>query len=167
MGYTHYWRFKKLPKNIDNSETKFAMAVNLFRVGLEKLGGKCRTTRYIWDKDFKNYETVEETVPMKLCGGNGFGEPKIDNTHIIFNGDGSKDLDHETFYVTMDYNEEDAKFSFCKTARKPYDTAVCLALLCLKEYFGDDITVSSDGNMESEAGWKEAHEIFDQIRLAE
>lgn len=164
MGYTHYWRFKNLPKNIEAGAEKFAAASELFQEGLKRLGGKCKVTRYEYNPDWSLKSAHDEEVPMILRGGNGFGEPKIDNTHIIFNGDGSKDLDHETFYVTMDYDAEDAKFSFCKTARKPYDTAVCLALLCLEHEFGDDITVSSDGNRESgEAGWGLAKEIFAEI----
>lgn len=166
MGYTNYWKFKKLPKEIEGGYEKFAEAVSMFKDGLALLNGKCEVTRCIYDREtWKVKETLKERVPMKLCGGNGFGEPIINDKQIIFNGDGENGLDHETFYVTMDYDADDCRFSFCKTERKPYDTAVCLALLCLKYAFGDDFEFSSDGENEGnvdtwECGWKEAHKIF-------
>ena len=39
-------------------------------------------------------------------------------------------------------------FDFCKTARKPYDVAVCLALLCFKKNFGNDFSYSNMKKME-------------------
>lgn len=71
---------------------------------------------------------------------------------IWFNGIGEDG--HETFVFEQSHtissydrkNEQGQYFSFCKTARKPYDTAVVACLIILKHYFGDDLVVRSDGN---------------------
>ena len=42
--------------------------------------------------------------------------------YIAFNGIGKDDLDHETFVINR--YKKDNEFTFCKTARKPYDIAV-------------------------------------------
>lgn len=39
-------------------------------------------------------------------------------------------------------------FQFCKTARKPYDTAVTACLLLAKHHFGSAIEITSDGGPE-------------------
>ncbi|PSR27615.1 MAG: hypothetical protein C7B46_19320 [Sulfobacillus benefaciens] len=40
---------------------------------------------------------------------------------------------------------EDARFSFCKTARKPYDVAVTAALIVIKHHL-PTVRIMSDGN---------------------
>lgn len=64
-------------------------------------------------------------------------EPVFSENLIRFNGVG--DEGHETFVVTPSARD----FEFCKTARKPYDTAV-VAILCLLHHH-TEIEVSSDG----------------------
>lgn len=77
---------------------------------------------------------------------------KLDSEAIIFNGDlENDDLNHETFY----YEFSSSTWAFCKTARKPYDVAVCGVLLILTAYWGDLFRVSSDGE------WVEKPEWFD------
>ena len=76
-----------------------------------------------------------------------------DNSVIDFNG--KFDEAHENFYLQKGIN----KWSFCKTARKPYDLAVCLALLCLK-YHVEDSNVSSDGDNEE---WAKPINLFKQL----
>ena len=73
-------------------------------------------------------------------------KPMANDDLIQFNGideDG-----HETFCVSP----EPTAFSFCKTARKPYDLAVCEVLIILSCICGFD--VSSDGDFDDE--WTEA-----------
>ena len=65
-------------------------------------------------------------------------EPELTETSIRFNGKG--DNAHETFIV----DSESPKWSFCKTARKPYDLPVCEILLVLKKHM-KGFKVSSDG----------------------
>jgi hypothetical protein len=64
-------------------------------------------------------------------------EPVCDKEMIRFNGVG--DEGHETFMFTPDAEE----FSFCKTARKDYDIAVCECLIILQHF--TSVEVSSDG----------------------
>ena len=137
MGYTHYWNFKKVVKDIENSEAKFAAAVDLFKKGMEKLSD------------------------IQLANGIGEGEPTITPTRLCFNGSVDLGQDYETFDVGLHYNEHDSEFNFCKTAYRPYDAAVCLALLCLKEAYGDDFSYSTDGNG-SEDGWQRAYQAFNK-----
>lgn len=133
MGYTHYWNFTTFPNEIENGAEKFKNAISLFKERVKK-------------------------VNVEL--GNGMSEvgskPIITDTMIVFNGIGENS--HETFYISMDYDEEEARFSFCKTARKPYDKAVCIALLCFKEAFGDDFEIYSDGSFD-EQSWPLAFDI--------
>lgn len=65
-------------------------------------------------------------------------EPVFSETEIRFNGVG--DNGHETFYLSPEMRD----FEFCKTACKPYDTAV-VAVLCLLAHH-TDVRVSSDGD---------------------
>lgn len=133
MGYTHYWGFKKKPVEIENGEIKFANASRKFKEGLEKLPKE-----------------------IELSGGDGEGNPIITDTEIWFNGKGEKS--HETCYISVERGESD----FCKTCKKPYDVAVCLILLCMKEEFGDDFEFNTDGDF-TEEGWVNAKEIFSNL----
>jgi hypothetical protein len=75
-----------------------------------------------------------------LAGWDGEGEAKFTNEGIVFNG---VDEDaHETFGISV----ETTGFQFTKTQRKPYDRHVLACLLLAKEYFGENIRVSSDGD---------------------
>lgn len=134
MGYTHYWTFKKAPKNIEDGKKKFAKAVTLFKRGLRMMKG------------------------IELADGYGKGGPIITDEKVCFNG--VAPLDYETCYMTT----ENKGFDFCKTGHRPYDPAVCLLLLCMANEFGDDFEYSSDGDIESgEEGWAEAKRVFEEI----
>lgn len=102
----------------------------------------------------------EENIVIK--GGLGKGKPIVNKNKIWLNGDGEKDLDHETFAIDLfetlpfyyeDYEIEKGVSGFCKTARKPYDLVVCVSLLILKEHLGEDFDFSSDGGLED---WEQA-----------
>ena len=156
MGYTHYWRFKKSPKSVENGAESFKMAVEAAKKCIAKVPSEIPTVLYHWNKEKQGYDISDGTLPFKLCGGNGEGKPKFDDDVVCFNGDASKDHDHETCYLSMDSDG----FDFCKTARKPYDVAVCITLICFKHFFGDLFEYSSDGNIgEGEEGWKLANDI--------
>lgn len=72
-----------------------------------------------------------------------------------FNGDASKGEDHETFAFEIGHKG----FHFCKTARKPYDLAVCLCLLAIKFHL-KETKISSDGNSRE---WIPIFEIYKEI----
>ena len=128
MGFTHYFtRPLRLPK------AKF-----------EAVG---KDTAVILDRIKKS--------GIKIAGPDGKGSPEITSDRIAFNGTSKGDLGHESFVLERKSMlcpwERDAgqkeKFAFCKTAHKPYDLAVCSALIVAKHHLGDSITVSSDGDM--------------------
>ena len=155
MGYTHYFNFKNdcAPQDIDNACSKFKRAVELFKEGLKLQGNKLPYERIIYNEDWTVKERVQENANLVLTGGDGTGDPTITDTDVIFNGNPSC----ETFAICIDKPGWD----FCKTNRRPYDFAVCLALLCFKEAFGDDFSFRSDGDIENgEEGWGRAKEIF-------
>lgn len=70
----------------------------------------------------------------------------LTETVIQFNGRGGDG--HETFRVDL----EEGGVQFCKTARKPYDQAVCEILLLIRQEFGDSIKISSDGDIDGYDG---------------
>ena len=116
MGYTHYLRFNK-----PVAKRKFSKA----------------------SADIKKaFELIKAEFPnIAIKDGWGENEPQIDKDAIWFNGDASKNEDYENFVVGVGYKG----LTFCKTARQPYDVYVCVACLVLKEHFGDDLCLSSDG----------------------
>jgi hypothetical protein len=140
MGYTHYWRFHK--EKMKTQELR------------EVFQGITYNINYIFDK-------LPQSKDI-LHGGLGEGEPIINETEVWFNGDESQGLDHETFCIN--WKDQEA-FGFCKTARKPYDLFVCLALLSFYEYFPSDVfTLSSDGDAED---WQEAVDLYNQFSCDE
>jgi len=76
--------------------------------------------------------------------------PEFNDAEISLNGCG--EYSHETFQI----REGDTGFSFCKTARKPYDEIVT-GILCLFAARFPQVTISSDG---SPSEWQ------DGLRLA-
>ena len=92
--------------------------------------------------------------------------PEVSPDMIRFNG--SKDDGHETFLVTREMPEipdwssdKSASFDFCKTARKPYDLAVCLVLLSMKRHAPESVQISSDGEWDVE--WLEARHVYNKL----
>jgi hypothetical protein len=94
----------------------------------------------------------------------GKGQPLLNENEIWFNGSEKKNEDHETFSFRR---IEDEDFSFCETARKPYDLIVASTLIVIKNYVGDDINISSDGNSygdsECDQEWKDAFKFCQKI----
>jgi hypothetical protein len=92
---------------------------------------------------------------VAICGWDGTGDPVLDGEEIRLNGSAAGDLNHETFAL----ERAGSGFSFCKTARKPYDAAVAGILARAVHHAGESaISVSSDGNV---------HDWEDAIRLLE
>lgn len=75
-----------------------------------------------------------------LAGWDGDGDPEFTTQEVRFNGIG--DDAHETFAL----GKKSKGFNFTKTQRSPYDSHVLACLLLAKQYFGDNIRVSSDGD---------------------
>lgn len=81
-----------------------------------------------------------------------------------FSGDGNElvleglpeELNHETLVIHFETGPSSSWF--CKTARKPYDFAVCVVLSLLKIKFGNHWSIGTDGTQED---WEPA---FEHIR---
>ena len=131
MGYTNYWGFKKNPKDIENGADKFKQAVTMLKKGIKIL---------------KDTYADEDGKPLILRGGNGEGEPIFSDTLVLFNGDRKTNKDYESCCIELDMPDT-FSFDFCKTARMPYDVAVCLTLLCFRKAFGKDFSYRSDGSI--------------------
>jgi len=143
MGYTHYWYYNPSKAN-SNKETSFRKA----------------------SEEIAKYKTLLETRGLVVKGSLGEGEAEINDHLIAYNGDGTQGLDHESFYLERDTQSPRNGFAFCKTARKPYDTLVCLSLISLFEAFGDRSVFSycSDGD---EREWSEAYGVYREVKKKE
>lgn len=133
MGYTHY----------------YTVSENITPKAWENFKAFVRTAL-----------AIETKRGIQIRGWDGSGEPVINEKEVRFNGDGSKDLDHETFVVRK--IEENSQF--CKTNRKPYDTLVVACILAGKKYKVIS-RWSSDGDKEDLAEGKNLYnEVLDAIQ---
>jgi len=106
-----------------------------------------------FDKIAADVKVIEGAVDLF----DGRGESKgvvYEDDEIMFNGDASKGEDHETLVINTS-----GEWNFCKTARKPYDDAVVVTLLCLK-FHSPESEVSSDGDS---GDWVEGKELFKKL----
>lgn len=135
MGYTHYYTQKK---SFTTAQwQKIQDATNAILAYCEKLG---IPTRYGFDSK------KAASVTAKA---------------IHFNG--QDDDGHEDFVIpkALPANTRDGEyFAFCKTARKPYDLAVCLVLLFVCDVAKDVMEVSSDGNNDD---WQPAYDSYKKL----
>lgn len=135
MGYTHYWtRHREVPVPAE-AFGRFAM-------------------------DAKAVVTAAGNRGIEIAGWDGEGEPEFTEGYVRLNGRGEDA--HETFVWHAEcpenpsYRADDPDFwDFTKTARKPYDAVVCALLLRLKHYYGDYVSVESDGLWDDPGGWGE------------
>jgi len=119
MGYTHYYKTKKVT---DEKFEKFSkMSEKLY----ENLPKKTNSAGGFFLDD-----------NLEIAGSDGTGKPTFNNDIVSFNG--KEELSHETFIVENVDNDE-----FCKTARKPYDLLVVACLIAAMQTI--DLTFSSDG----------------------
>lgn len=132
MGYTHYWRKNER----DFTKAEFKTVVEFTKLAIEMI----------------------ETEGVVIRDGFGEKTPNVDVDLICFNGDGSEDLDHETFALEPVV----AEFKLCKTDAKPYDTLVTAILLFCKQTYPDVLTVTSDGDMEGE-DWSEGKKLLEAV----
>lgn len=112
-----------------------------------------------WEAFEKDAKVIIDHVQNKLgivLISNDSNGVIINNERINLNGDESRNLEHETFYLEKDYKE----FNFCKTARKPYDIAVCSLLLLAHEHMPEHHEIGSDGSLTE---WQEAMQLNAEI----
>ena len=159
MGYTHYW---ERPAKLDKKT--WGQYIEELQMLKENLPEHCITAG-------NNYKDEH----IEIAGWNHAKEEyEIDydiydpeTESIAFNGVG--DLSHESFNLerVLDkegYSQPNPKtglaFGFCKTAHKPYDTFVCLALISFKRWFLNKVTVSSDGD---KSDWENALVLYHKL----
>ena len=135
MGYTHYWDMSR-----DISERNFKKLTNDMKA-IEAYVSKI--------------DEPTEQFTLHNANGENDGVLYLDN-QFCFNGDAEQGADHESMHIRLGANNS---WTFCKTARKPYDLAVCLILLSLK-YHIRSTRVSSDGTSED---WELALETWGKI----
>jgi len=122
--------------------------------------------------------TCQANDPKHAIKGSWFAGAKLNSRCC------GGDCSHETFYFPRDLgkdahplprlmykdsngndveresNEVGKYFGFTKTAYKPYDLAVNIALIIIKHYLGDKVVVASDGELEH---WSDSIEITQTI----
>ena len=138
MGYTHYWyKVRELSHDdFDSFVRDFNKVLPNFRSLLDQ-SGDCPLEI---SKDFVYFNGIEEQA-------------------------------HETFHFERVIEKRDFEqfennetkthlFDFTKTAQKPYDIAVCSALIIAKKHFGSDIHISSDGDNDE---WTESKALCQKI----
>lgn len=186
MGYSHYWDYRnpvvemtqnKLKKNEIRDQHRGDW--DTISAEWDKLPSDEDYIKRI-DKHIKAFAKIAEDIKLAMAnlpaeqrivikGGMGEGEPGITPVRVWFNGDGSEDLDHETFVIqlfTMDTFQsfadisEKGTFGFCKTAGKPYDFLVCVSLMVFKHHLGADFKISSDGGLNE---WQEQIDFYEKL----
>lgn len=142
MGYTHYCRQSKNFTDkeweaivIDTKKMFAALPAKTPKAGIPGRGG--------------------EVLQIDDQEGN---PPVANDTSIFFNGCGYPDADHETFELTK--KKPGDGFSFCKTARKPYDLAVQACMLIAVHHAHASISISSDGDADE---WLAAVKLLNSI----
>ena len=96
--------------------------------------------RAFTDDEWKRVK--DEYEWLKEMGEGIIVDESKNNDEIIFNGNSIGDLGHETFYINKKNDKE--SFSFCKTARKPYDLAVWHLLYFINNETGAMKKISRD-----------------------
>jgi hypothetical protein len=121
MGYTHYMeRSKELPKS---DWDKFVEEVHAILKDA--------------DCDFTHIKRIDD----EWTDVDGY---LANEDEIHLNGKGEDS--HESFVIERVHTENETSFfSFCKTARKPYDKYVCAINLLAKLRFPNDVIATSDG----------------------
>jgi hypothetical protein len=102
-----------------------------------------------------------------LAGWDGKGRPEISEERVAFNGVAPEDyescvIERERERTPTDRAEDDdIDFSFTKTAYRPYDRAVIAVYAIAADHFGEQASLSSDGDDEAiDAGIATAERIL-------
>jgi hypothetical protein len=103
-----------------------------------------------WDKLRKG---IQQIVGTAQDSGIDIKDESNDE-RIVFNGVGAGE--HESFFLELG----DEEFNFCKTAGKPYDTAVTASLILLKKELGDAVIIKSDGTW---ADWESGQLLYETV----
>lgn len=135
MGYTHYWH-RKNGRAARESWAHFEEAAAKVLADPEVVPLVCRE----YDAPGTPAELTADLLRFNGKGGDGHETCFIERTRI-----------RRAYEPTGE-----PLFDFCKTARKPYDAAVCAVLLCAAKHLpGFDL--SSDGTWDE---WKPGRDLY-------
>lgn len=81
---------------------------------------------------------------VDLCSARGIKLEDLEKNDRLLSFNGSGPHSHEAFVLHKD--EISSSHFFCKTARKPYDLAVCMVLIACHNIAPGALTISSDGD---------------------
>lgn len=163
MGYTHYW-------------TPVVHTPNEKKKRFDKFFEVCKKLYENLPEHSESAGGYYKEHPIVIVGGLGEGKPMIgeymtEKEQIVvgqhtewktinhgrcvwFNGTDEGNLSHETFAIY----EDEADWSFCKTARKPYDLLVCACLIAAGKILG--YKINTDGTLED---WKPAFDFYAKV----
>ncbi len=138
MGYTHYW-FER-PTVIVNYD---AVCKDIDKIhdyckeqGITLLGWNSTLNRYTAEAPLYDADEIAISAPEdEVC---------------------------ESFCMTRIATDTDEYFLFCKTARLPYDLAVCLILLRMQAICSG-FQFDSDGDFDTEPEWTRAKAAYAEI----
>ena len=116
-GYTNYWQ-----QSEDFTNSEWSKIVRIAKAAIKKA----------------------EKHGIVIRDGWGKGKPVVNNKEIYLNGDGEKDLDHETFRITKKLKDD---WGFTKTARKPYDAVVATILVGIQKIAPKKFKPRADGSL--------------------
>ena len=116
-GYTNYWQ-----QSEDFTNSEWSKIVRIAKAAIKKA----------------------EKHGIVIRDGWGKGKPVVNNKEIYLNGDGEKNLDHETFRITKKLKDD---WGFTKTARKPYDAVVATILVGIKKIAPKKFKPRADGSL--------------------
>lgn len=138
MGYTHYYQ-----RSLDSNDPE------------------------LYDKVRKGFtELVKNAELNGITVADAFGEKagawQADGERIAFNGLGEKSCETFSFSQIVPPQphwraNEKTFFDFTKTEYRPYDALVCATLILIKEVYGSQVEVSSDGGWED---WADGYELY-------
>lgn len=131
MGYTHYFELKNQAVVTDEQWASF-----------------CEDMQKVF------YQVENRGYPVLQSDMEDGDHPSyfLNSQIICFNGDSTKGLDHETFFI----RKNERGFQFCKTAAKPYDEVVCACLILLDQNMPGCFKIQSDGRAED---WQEGLDL--------
>ena len=103
-------------------------------------------------------------VSVPLEGPERTGEPILGPDRIAFNGNGDQACDPFEYppRFRSPLSSGEADLDGCDTERRPYDVAVCAALLTIKYHLQDDIDISPAGQPD-DLLWRLAIDQYDQV----
>ena len=90
-------------------------------------------------------------------------KPELGPDEINFNAMRPQDYENFRYPPQFEQNHRtgiEEGFSFCKTARKPYDPVVCATLIAIKHHLGEYVSVNSDGDFDNPNEWGPAYELY-------